>query len=123
MLFSSDRRFRVWHFHVTCSQLLIRSQMEGQNSKNCDLVFTGVNFMQIPWLFHGIEISRFKTAEHPDFTSIKNVEARDDWMYRIVSEKQEFYIIASNFHVSENVLDRMVTSLIPPGEVVSGLTL
>ena len=65
--FRSDRRFRVWEFWVSHSMLLIRSAHSEVSPHNVDLVFNGVSFLSIPWLFEGLTVNQGDDAAHSDF--------------------------------------------------------
>jgi hypothetical protein len=105
---------------VTRCQLLIRSQKEKPNEQNIDLIFTDVEYMEVPSLMEKPEIDLAPPGSLADLKDMKMLRIKDEKVYRLQTEGKSFLIAAGNFCVDENDLDRMETSLILPG---SGLRL
>jgi hypothetical protein len=112
--FSSGRVFRLWHFAVSHSQLLIRSvRGEGDPaSKNLDLIFTGVYYMELVEVFAGLEI------EKPTDDELLRLQVRSGFkqdtghkLYVLSSGGYRRYVGAASLRIQENDLAPMQTSL------------
>ncbi len=107
----SGRTFRVWEFRVSHDQLLLRSARTERHPKNVDIIFAGVDFVNLPTKLGEIEISN-PTADdlrrvHVAFR--EDVAERD--VHVIVSHGKRFVIVAAGMKVIENDLDFFESSL------------
>ena len=59
----SDRDFRLWEYRVSHDQLLLRSPQGETHWRNLDLIFVGVEYLDLPTLLRGVEL-RQATADH-----------------------------------------------------------
>jgi len=60
--FSSERYFRVWHYHADRRRLLLRSTLDSPPATRIDIFCGGVGLMLLRPFYHGITI-RSGTAE------------------------------------------------------------
>lgn len=107
----SERVFKVWHFHVTHSQLLIRAPKCHSFEKNIDLIFYGVDYMGIPAVFNGLEVARIQDSEIRSLPAVAITNSGPSWVYRLATERREFYVVAAHCRIHENELDFMESSL------------
>lgn len=56
LLHRFDRTFRVWHYGVSHSSLLLRSRMDGVEDCRLDLLFEAVESMQLVKRYEGLEL-------------------------------------------------------------------
>lgn len=56
--YRSPRRFQVWRYQVGHSQLLIRSVKSADHPSRIDVLFKGVDVIEMPTNFEGLEIIR-----------------------------------------------------------------
>jgi hypothetical protein len=59
--------FQRWEFQVSHGQLLIRSPKDANRSTNIDLIFSGVEYMDLPRHLGQLKV------QHPDETDISFV--------------------------------------------------
>lgn len=93
-MFSSERRFRLWDYKVSHKQLLIRSPRGADVETNVDLVFWGVERMDLATSFDGLVLS-----------------TTDEGHFQIQTDGKFFQVVASGFKVLENSLDIFDSSL------------
>ncbi|PTY02774.1 hypothetical protein DB347_22770 [Opitutaceae bacterium EW11] len=110
-MMKSTRVFQTWEFRVSHGQLLIRSPKGKSDPTNQDVIFHGVEFMEIPRYFSGLEVAdateeetRKVAMKIPD--RIKKVK-----VFVLISANQRSLVAAAAFKQSENELDIFVTSL------------
>jgi hypothetical protein len=56
--YETDRHFQVWRFTVSHSQLLLRSVKGRGHSTRIDVLFKGVDTIELPTSFDGLRIER-----------------------------------------------------------------
>jgi len=102
MTFQSDRRFELWDYSPSHSRLLLRSprnQTEGTTT-NLDVIFRGVDRIDLPTLFHGLTITEDPEQVHPD---------REPGQYLVTyllrTATGEFRIDALRFSSNENRME------------------
>ncbi|MBD3005596.1 MULTISPECIES: hypothetical protein [unclassified Streptomyces] len=65
-----NRNFRLWHYTVSYSQLLLRSvNIEGTESR-VDILFSNVNLMHVSNSFESLSIDRMEISEARDFLQL-----------------------------------------------------
>jgi hypothetical protein len=118
MIYQSDRVFKVWDYTVGHAQLLLRSPATEESPYNIDIVFVGVERIDIPTRMNGL------TMEEPE--PLPGGALCD--AYRIKTGDEEFVIIAAAFRIYKNQHDLMESSLEyfsrdqqekSPGEILS----
>ncbi|MFJ6630018.1 hypothetical protein ACIQMR_01250 [Streptomyces sp. NPDC091376] len=76
VLFSSERTFKVWRYGVGHSQLLLRADPEPSHPKRLDLLFEGVEAMQLVTRYGALELHMFDEAESGRILEMSGVPAR-----------------------------------------------
>lgn len=111
MLFESDRTFRLWQFFVSHNQLLIRSPKSTQHCSNIDIVFWGVEYIEIPSFLKSVKLTENTTRDIEKAETLigKSVEASS--VFIVESETGKYLIIAGGFKVLRNNLDLFESSL------------
>jgi len=51
-----DRKFKMWDFHITHSQLLLRSHSTVTHPKNIDIIFGDVDYVELPTILFGLDL-------------------------------------------------------------------
>lgn len=112
--FSSSRTFRIWDYHVSLSQLLIRSPRDERDpeSNNIDLIFRKVFYIESVYLLQGIEVGN-PTSEELEYLESKcGVNKDSSYTYYVLSSSdQRYYVVASYLSIEMNKLKPMETSL------------
>jgi hypothetical protein len=119
--FRSDRKFQLWHFGVSHSQLLLRSQKrpsEGVPS-NIDLLFKGVFALQLKDVYASIfirhaspdEVAVIQTVAPLDF----DFERAGVQHYVLGERLADGWVQCEALGVLKNTLDRFTVPLNPPG--------
>jgi len=108
------RRFKIWHYIVSHSHLLIRSSsMDLHKSTNIDLWFSDVRYVEAP-VFLG-EIS----LDDPTDEERARLRARTGKFFDkyqttvIVSGSIRYFVVSHSVHIEENKLDLFQTPYDP----------
>lgn len=107
----TGRTFRVWEFRVSHDQLLLRSPRTAQHSQNLDIIFAGVDYLDLPTKLGEIELT------HPAADDLRRVHAayREDVAERdvhvIVSGGRRFVVVAAGMKIIESDMDIFESSL------------
>ena len=98
------RNFQVWEYKVSLGQLLIRSPMNSSYNTNIDLIFMGVDYMELPRFLKGI---KFKPPTATNINHIENILKKpiENNTYILFSNGSEFIVVANSFKISENEMD------------------
>jgi hypothetical protein len=124
--YNSSRTFQVWDYQVSHKRLLLRSPISPEESWNCDIVFYGVELLNIPTVLRGLEISRDPLNLDDSNGSIPRRAPSP--VYKIISCGKSYQIVAVAYKVLRNQLDIFDSGLDSPsnerpiselGEVVS----
>ena len=112
--FSSKRTFRLWDLAVSHSQLLLRSPRidEDPSSRNVDLVFTGVFYLDLVDTLRGLEVENPSSEELVRLEATAGVSAGPGHRFYVLSSAgRRRYVGAASLRVEENELPPMSTSL------------
>jgi hypothetical protein len=101
----SERTFQLWEYRASHGQLLIRSPKSATQATNLDLIYRGVEFVYIPKVFKGIELSEATHEELDRTKSIVGPRYEFPQTFILVSEKKRYWIAAFFFDAKENDLD------------------
>lgn len=106
-IFSSPRDFSTFEYRVSHSHLHIRSQARGEYRKNVDVVFIGVDYMQLYTHFKGLAIRECRPADAPTLAAPGQALLRprtSHKLFELVSGGTSHYVIAGSVWVLENEL-------------------
>jgi len=96
------RIFKVWEYRVSHKQLLLRCPKSSDSSKNFDVMFYDVQYMELPSVLRRLEI------EQPNQSDIAFVEKRigkavgEGQVFVLNSGNQRYIVVAGGAAVSEN---------------------
>lgn len=76
VLFSSGRTFKVWRYGVGHSQLLLRAAPDSSETDRMDLLFEGVEAMQLITRYEALELHTFDETESGRVFERSGVPAR-----------------------------------------------
>ncbi len=104
-LYNSERKFNFVDASVSHSELLLRSDKIGNDDGfNIDIIFGGVEYLQIPSWFEGISIHGDKEKRF----GYERIDAMLDKgfanTFNIKNGKADYYIVAYDFIVVQNEL-------------------
>lgn len=101
----STRKFQLWLFRVGHGELLVRSPRDEVNPRNVDLVFVGVDYIDLPRVLSGVVVSAASPVD------VRRAEERlgrtvDRLTVRVlVTEGRRHLVVAAYFNIEENELD------------------
>lgn len=101
----TSRRFQTWEFKVSHGQLLIRSPKTAECPTNVDLIFTGVEYMDLPRFLGGIELDDPKEADVSIIRERLDKQFASDSMFVITTGSHRYYVVAAALKISEHELD------------------
>jgi len=111
VFYRSGRVFKLWDYSVSHKQMLLRSPRTPDIKTNIDVVFWGVEFIEIATVLAGIEITA-GTADHAVLAARLHDSIGTCDVYRIVSVGKRYLAVAQGFQVLENVLDIFESTLV-----------
>jgi hypothetical protein len=119
VIFQSDRDFQLWDYTVGHAQLLLRSPASISQPFNIDLVFLGVEELDIPTRLRGLVMME------PE--RLIRVGGGSKAIHRLISGGKQHTVVAVAFRIYKNQHDLMESSLEyftpdpgkDPGEVLS----
>ncbi|TLQ46246.1 hypothetical protein [Streptomyces marianii] len=76
VLFTSERSFRVWRYGVGHSQLLLRAAPDSAHPLRLDLLFEGVEAMQLVTRYETLELHTLDEEESERIFEMSGVPAR-----------------------------------------------
>ena len=99
------RIFKVWLYRVSHGELLVRSPQDLEHSRNIDLMFAGVEYLEIPCLLPHLEVDEANdddVARTSDRLG-KLVERRN--VIVLKSEGRRFLVVAAWMKAGESDMD------------------
>lgn len=105
MIFQSDRHFKLWDYSVSHMQMLLRSPRTPDIETNIDVVFWGVEFVELPTSLLGIEIIAASSGDASDLRARLKRNVEPGGLFRVVSSGNSYVVVASGFTVFQNMLD------------------
>ena len=102
----SDRIFRLWEYQVSHDCMLIRGTRKtpaDPGPSNIDLVFEGVEYLNIPSMFRGLELveptkSEIREAQKQSHSH----EVNPQWVHILVTDGKRHTVVAPFMRVIEN---------------------
>jgi hypothetical protein len=102
----AERDFRVWHYSVSHSSLLIRSPKGGATQTNIDLLFVGVEYVDLThWLRGPSVLVGDETDLARAATLLSRRIASNETLVTIVAEGRRNLVLARGFEVQENEME------------------
>jgi hypothetical protein len=108
---TDDRDFKVWEYHVSHGQLLIRSpkapatDASPERHTNVDLVFLGVEYISLPRLLRGVMLDRASADDLRLLEATLGTAPAPASVRMLVSGGRRFAVVAASVTVSENDWD------------------
>ena len=114
------RRFKLWHYLVSHSHLLIRSSIDVRETANIDLWFVNVKYVELGVYLGEISLDepteeeRARLRMHDRFLDEKQITV-------IASDAGRGLIVSSFVHIEENTLDLFETPYGSAGGLSGGI--
>ena len=103
-MFSSPRRFQLWHYNVSHARLMLRSPISPECETNIDVVFWDVRYVDLATAIDGLTIAHGDDDEHDRVRRI--ITPRDtSAIFRLTSSNRRYLVVAWAFAVYENRFD------------------
>ena len=100
-----DRRFQFWFYRVSHGELLIRSAKEAPGTRNIDVMFVAVEYVDLPRVFDGLAIVPAAPADVARAEERVGHALDPARVVVLVTEGRRHYVIAAGCMVQENDLD------------------
>lgn len=107
----SNRTFRLWEYRVSHSQLLIRSPKHQQFPTNVDIIFAGVEYLELPIRWENLSIGEGTEEEINEIRVLLKRNMPHSKMYILHEGETRFKVVAAGMKVFENELDMFESSL------------
>ena len=106
-----ERSFKLWDYYVSHSQLLLRSHKTVTHSKNIDIVFGDVDYVELPTILPGLEIVEASAEEQSRAEQVMGGPVAAERIFVIASQGRRYLVLAGGMRVSENELALFESSL------------
>ena len=102
--FASTQRFRMWEYTVSHSTLLLRHRSD---FTTVDIVFSGVDYLEIPDVFNGLEIGAPNAQEKGRLLVRANKTQENGRLpsyrsYLLSTESRRFFVVAASCVICES---------------------
>jgi hypothetical protein len=107
-MFRSARKFQLWEYWVSHSQLVLRSVGDlrctpgTSEARNIDLSFVNVDYIELPTLMRDLEITDATMEECQRVGAVVEREVSPEEVFVIVSSGRRHLLVAGRLDVSEN---------------------
>ncbi len=105
------RSFRLWEFQVSHGQLLLRSPKSESESQNLDIVFAGVEYIELPTKMETVTLTEPSAEERERAADALGKSVPVERVFIIESNERRFLVVAAAMVVEENDLDLFESSL------------
>ncbi len=100
-----NRKFKLWFYHVTHNEALIRSPKNDKYDKNIDIYFADIKYIEMPSISIYLYIKK-ATKEDVEYLRKKiEIDIAIEDVRVMISGKYKYYIVASIMNIMENDLD------------------
>lgn len=103
----SNRKFKLWYYHVNHKEVLIRSMKDSCFENNIDLYFGDVDYIEIPSVLTDLVVEEANEKDVKYLRKKLNKNVSQSNIKVIISHQRRFYIVAEVFKIMENTLDIM----------------
>lgn len=102
--FASTQRFRMWEYTVSHSTLLLRHRSD---FATVDIIFSGVDYLEIPDTFNGLEIGAPTAQEEERLLARANKKKENGRLpdfrpYLLLTESRRCFVVAASCVVCES---------------------
>jgi hypothetical protein len=96
-----ERRFQIWAYSVSHSQLLLRSKKSTGHPTRVDIAFRGVVGMKLPWILESIRIET-STLEAIGDSAIQSLDLFDKDLFACSAGSFSGWVVASAISMAED---------------------
>jgi len=100
-----NRNFQLWEYHVSHGSLLIRSPKRGEDTKNIDIVFAGVEYMALPRHLKSVELDDASSREISELSILVGRKLEGKAVTIIIAEGTRYSVVATGMRITENDMD------------------
>jgi len=101
-----NRHFQVWQYTTSLSRLYIRSTKSAAHQKNVDVIFIGVEYMDLVTHFNGLEMAAPTEEEILKGRQLSgSSEFRPDWVRVLITGDRRSLVVAAGMSIEENDLE------------------
>ena len=101
----NDRKFQFWHYRVSHGELLVRSPKGINESKNIDVIFQGVEYVELPRFLPKMVVGKSNNTDLHYISSKLDKSIDLSKVFVLLSEQKRFYVVASIMKIDENEFD------------------
>ncbi len=100
--FQSIRQFDIWQYAISHRQLLLRSNPSDGHDSRIEILFKGVEWLQLPSTMYGLAIATESIAKYFSFVCCDRDASRDSLVaYTLTSKEAKGVVIASAVFIVE----------------------
>ena len=97
--------FQTWEFKVSHGHLLIRSPKTSEYPTNIDLMFAGVEYMDLPRHLPGLEVDEPNEIDVSVINERLGESISSDSIFVVISDSRRYRVVAAALKIFENELD------------------
>lgn len=105
-----DRTFKLWDYNVSHNQMLLRSPKTSTLPTNIDIVFVGVEYLELPTKIEGLTLVQPDAADRQRVVALGEL-AHGSEIFAIQARDCRHLVVAAAMRIYENDLDIFESSL------------
>ena len=110
-LFESRRQFQLWRYVVSHGQLLLRSNPSSRHKSRIEVLFKGVEWLNLPTTLNGLAIYTASSDEQKQFEAATHININGGLIPYIVKSKgTTSFVLANGCWSVEEQKDYFATS-------------
>jgi hypothetical protein len=106
-----ERSFQVWDYWVSHAQLLVRSPSDIYHARNIDLMFVGVQYVELPTILPDLALVEATPEEQRRATQAVGRPVPLEQVFVLSTSGQRYLVVAGGMRIYENDLPFMTSSL------------
>lgn len=99
------RLFQLWRYQVSHGCLLIRSPKDADHPRNVDIVFAGVDYVELPRLLPDLEIAEPTEADVLRAEELLGRAVRRESVVAILARGRRHIVVSAAVRVEDNEME------------------
>ncbi len=101
----TGRKFQLWQYRVSHGEMLVRSPRDDEHPRNADLMFAGVEYLELPRFLPDLEVDEVNETDLARAADRlgKSVERQN--VFVLKSQGRRFLVVAAGFKAAETDMD------------------
>ena len=100
-----ERKFQVWEYWISHSQLLLRSHKTVTHAQNIDIIFIDVKYIELPTFMTDLEVTAPSAEDYMKAEQAMGRPVPAERVFAILANGRRHLIVAGRMDVFENELE------------------